>query len=179
MKPLFKQHAATRVYLAGKIGKNDWRHGLVPGLRGHLSEKGDLLTEHFTYVGPFFVSCDHGGYHGPGEHGVGSTKRESCCNELQVKRKEIRRRCLAGIGRTDILLAYITTKDCYGTVGEIEHALTLGKRVIVAFAPGVASNEHDDFWFGFTDAEQTHVGVDLERLDVILLNAVMEGCHVA
>ena len=50
-----------RVYLAGTMVKNDWRHYLVPGLREHDGSDGSLELPDFTYVGPFFVSCDHRG----------------------------------------------------------------------------------------------------------------------
>ncbi len=58
------------VYFAGKIGKNDWRHGLVPALRGHDWGDCAIDTEAYRYVGPFFVSCDHGCNHNPHGHGA-------------------------------------------------------------------------------------------------------------
>jgi hypothetical protein len=83
-----KRHAPAKplkIYFAGKIGKNDWRHKLIPGLRGawlgtecgeivgDLNElepvtwEQDGLTLHCT--GPYFVGCDHGCFHGDTNHG--------------------------------------------------------------------------------------------------------------
>lgn len=63
-----------RFYFAGKINKNCWRHQIVGGLRDsylpesrvreiRMDEHGDDL-----YVGPFFMSCDHGCFHGKDTH---------------------------------------------------------------------------------------------------------------
>lgn len=83
-----KRHAPAKplkIYFAGKIGKNDWRHKLIPGLRGawlgHDCGEGvgdlialqpvtweqDGLTLHCT--GPYFVGCNHGCFHGATNHG--------------------------------------------------------------------------------------------------------------
>ena len=55
-----------KVYAAGKIHKNDWR----PVRRG-----GELIDtvelEKYVYVGPFFIGCDHGCFHGDNSHGAG------------------------------------------------------------------------------------------------------------
>ena len=58
------------LYLAGKIGKNDWRHPLIPGLRERTWSDGPIITPTYEYVGPFFVACSHGCAHGPNSHGV-------------------------------------------------------------------------------------------------------------
>lgn len=79
-----------RIYFAGRIGKNDWRHTIVSGLRGSVETgpDGELFDPEFTiefddchlpgfteqefvYGGPFFIACDHGCFHGAGSHGVG------------------------------------------------------------------------------------------------------------
>lgn len=83
-----------KIYLAGKINKNCWRHSIVTGLKnassplpafvetepepGHgqqldLPEWPVLKNAIFgchDYVGPYFRSCDHGCFHGDGRHGV-------------------------------------------------------------------------------------------------------------
>lgn len=80
-----------RIYLAGKIKKNGWRHDLVPGLRdaygidqwtGYWRGGRDNPTampeswpelqmpNGLLYVGPFFVSDDHGCFHSDGRHGL-------------------------------------------------------------------------------------------------------------
>jgi len=69
-----------RIYLAGKIAKNDWRHEVVTNL-GRALVIGDQWSRWpvlekavfgaHDYVGPFFISDDHGCAHGAGAHGVG------------------------------------------------------------------------------------------------------------
>jgi len=55
-----------RIYLAGKIAQNDWRHELFPGLRGAEDFDGPPARWGFDYAGPYFISDDHGLQHGPG-----------------------------------------------------------------------------------------------------------------
>lgn len=75
-----------RIYLAGKVGKNDWRHSIVgPDLRGangagNWRDEQIRFGERYVYTGPFFVGCDHGCSHFSGEHGVGS---EYCVPRLE------------------------------------------------------------------------------------------------
>lgn len=83
-----------KIYLAGKINKNCWRHSIVAGLGNAssplpafvegVSEFGhgtqldlpewpvlkNAIFGHHDYVGPYFRSCDHGCFHGDGRHGV-------------------------------------------------------------------------------------------------------------
>ena len=58
------------VYLAEKIDQTYWRHSLVPDLRNHPINGGPVHTKQFIYKGPFFISCDHGCFHGSNKHGV-------------------------------------------------------------------------------------------------------------
>lgn len=86
-----------KVYLAGKISRDDWRKSL-DGVRPFSISANDVVDdvnlknkhvhEFETYfgelpvvsrhpyievTGPFFLSCDHGCYHGDNSHGVGAT----------------------------------------------------------------------------------------------------------
>ena len=152
-----------RLYLAGKIEKNCWRHSVVPSLRGHAPSQGALITTDFTYTGPFFVSCDHGCYHGPATHGVRGAKASICCAEPLSHgggHRGVIARCLAGIRSSDLLFAYINARECYGTIAEIEHALYLKKHVVVAFAPGLACRHHNEFWFVTERANEVLFAVD-------------------
>lgn len=75
-----------QIYLAGKIYPNDWRHSIVTDLRNALEQPGDAWTLYketewpvgnraifgcYDYVGPYFIGCDHGGFHGENSHGYG------------------------------------------------------------------------------------------------------------
>ena len=141
------------LYLAGKISKNDWRHGLIPGLRGHVWSDGPIVTPEFSYVGPFFVSCDHGCNHAPNSHGAaaGFEYDESTYDQSTVVKNNMQ-----VLATADLVFAYITAPDCYGTLGEIGWALGRRKRVVMAFSPDV---KPDDFWFWGTQAHAMHVTV--------------------
>src|SRR5690606_15415911 len=65
-----------KVYLAGKVSNNDWRHGIVGWELRNADGNGNWrdfripFGNGLIYTGPFFVACDHGCSHVRGEHGV-------------------------------------------------------------------------------------------------------------
>ena len=158
---------SPRVYLAGKINRNCWRHPLVPGLREHVWEGGPIATNQFTYVGPFFVGCDHGCFHGAATHGAlgedGITLDDA---ELVISR------CRDAVGICDVFLAFINEHKCYGTVAEIEQALNLNKLVVIALAPGMASPAENEFWFVTDRAPIVLFDVSAKELPRILNMAI-------
>ena len=137
------------VYLAGKIGKNDWRHTIVPGLRDALYEHGPFDAGTFIYNGPFFVSCDHGCNHGPNTHGALPAWDQSAdpCylpNEYaQPDRREVARRALEGVRKSQLVFAYINALDCIGTIFEIGIAVQMRKPVTLCIDPHIDEGE---FW---------------------------------
>jgi hypothetical protein len=156
------------VYLAGKIGKSDWRHSLIPGLRGHIWKDGHIELEQFTYTGPFFVACDHGCNHAPNSHGVaaGYFMGESNYTQLDVIRNNTQ-----SLDQAELVFAYITALDCYGTVFELGYAQRAGKRVVLAFAPGVSRG---DLWYLTHQANSVHD--DVQEVDLPkLFRASLEG----
>lgn len=161
-----------RIYLAGKIRKNCWRHQLVKGLREHDWNLGPLPQLGFTYVGPFFVSCDHGCYHTNNSHGntMGHQPSES---ELALHQKAVVQRCRSAINQADIVFCFIESLDCFGTIAEIERAHILGKCVVIAFAPGLASAEENDLWFVCTDAHSVHYDVTEAELPKLLALSIL------
>ncbi len=120
-----------KIYLAGKISQDDWRHSLIPHLQ-HMkvmpSEPwpalGGMLFGHH-YVGPFFYPCGHGCTNGPGSHGVSARSGQSCEGEVEkphmmgAYRSEVAARCIEGISRADLVFAWIDSGDCYGTIWEL------------------------------------------------------------
>lgn len=131
----------TRFYLAGKIRKNDWRHYLVPGLREHEWDQGDLLCRDFTYTGPFFIGCDHGCYHGAGKHGAFS---EGCIDDDHRKPttwEQTVARCHTGVVTADLVFAYIETLDCIGSMVEVGIAIANRIPVILCAAPSVDAGQ--------------------------------------
>lgn len=133
-----------RIYLAGKIAKNDWRHEVSPWLRSvELVEELPMEGGH-VYVGPFFIGCDHGCGHGPGTHGLGG--EHSTCAEYP-SRSNVKKRALAGIASADLVFAWLDDVTAFGTIYEIGHAHALGKRVIVGVPESGISPE---LWFTHT-----------------------------
>lgn len=144
------------VYLAGKISKNDWRHKLVPGLRGHSWELGPIATHDFTYAGPFFQSCDHGCLHGPSTHGMGAGVG-TCKEDITYSPTDIIRENDAALLSANLVFVYISATDCHGTMVEIGLASAqLFTRIVVAFAPGIDAT---DFWYATARAAAVHENV--------------------
>lgn len=131
-----------RIYAAGKIRKNDWRHEIV-----HLGESPEDL-EHpemtpwpdempinslpgATYLGPHFLSDDHGCYHGPNLHGVAAGGRACGAAYAGLTRPEVVKRCLSAIERCTHVFAWIENTSAFGSLVEIGYARALGKQVHV------------------------------------------------
>lgn len=153
-----------KVYLAGKIAKNDWRHGIVRGLREAAtdgcmeypagvqfpSELPGAIFGKADYVGPFFVGCDHGCWHGDGTHGV--INANSMHDYGFDTRLDVYDRSFDAIRRCDLFFAWIECKTAYGTLVEIGMAYAMGKHVVVA-SPGPID---DDLWFCTMGSPDTH-----------------------
>ena len=138
------------VYFAGKIDQNDWRHGIVPGLRNVLYEEGPLDAGPYIYNGPYFVSCDHGCHHGPTTHGVLPARAwsgEPCYQPseyAQPDSREVARRALEGLRKSQLVFAYINALDCIGTCIEIGLAVQMRKPVAICIDAHIDELE---FWF--------------------------------
>lgn len=139
-----------RLYLAGKIGKGDWRHGIVRGLRGAFCDgdevpkgilKNAIFGEH-DYCGPFFVSCDHGCGHGSNSHGVGLNGAP--CIGPSYSRLEISDACMYGVQHSEAVFAWIESTDCHGTLFELGVAHGIGLPIGIGFSPEVKRTR--DLW---------------------------------
>ncbi|PRP92441.1 hypothetical protein ENSA5_49040 [Enhygromyxa salina] len=158
--------STEKVYLAGKISPNGWRHGVVDSLRGVVSGScwtgdppdvstvkghghtkngewpvlhGVVLGRH-DYVGPYFVSCDHRCFHGPSTHGTSMAWDPS----------ETYQRCIGAIEKSTVVFAWIESIDAYGTLYELGYARSLGKRIVVASPPSLDTS---DLWFSCVGAD--------------------------
>ncbi len=156
-----------RFYLAGKIGKNDWRHTLVPGLRGHEWGDGLIETDDSIYVGPFFRSCDHGCFHGRASHGA--YNEEGCFGngDAPHSRQDIIRNNNAAMDSADLIFVYINALDCFGTLVEIGRATAqiFRARIVIAFATGIPV---PDFWYSGLQVDATHENVCECRLPELI-----------
>lgn len=160
-----------KVYLAGKISKNDWRHKIVPQLRGCSWDETILETPSFNYIGPFFRSCGHGCFHGPNTHGVDSDW--TCVDEdHQLERKLIIERDMRAVTSADLIIAYITSTDCHGTLIELGAAFNAKVPVVMIFAPEV---DPEDFWFATHQSREVHVSKSECCLPEIINASILES----
>lgn len=120
----------TGVYLAGKIGKNDWRHDIFLDLRNAESNTFEIdIVDSCKYVGPFFVGCDHGCFHGDTTHGRGIGK-ETCTGNHSKKNEDMMRtqlvkQCHNWIQSADFIFCWIDSATAFGTLVEIGMAYSL------------------------------------------------------
>lgn len=124
-----------RVYLAGKIAKSDWRHGIFGDLRSSSPDSPPAPVDGFAYAGPFFVSCDHGCYHGPGSHGVGAPSGKGChSGDWGVgPASPTHILCRDWLASSDFVFAYVDGPNPYGTILELGIAAALRIPVFLAF----------------------------------------------
>jgi hypothetical protein len=109
------------------------------------------------YTGPYFLSDDHGCFHGPSSHGCLPLDH---CEDDRVRircedgrKKALRHyrdlvvvRCLEAISAADLLYAWVENPTCFGTMAEIGFARGAGKAVFIA-SPGAGWNYWEDLWF--------------------------------
>lgn len=145
------------VYLAGKIHMNGWRKAIVPRLRDIASNLDDIFAtdcagtviEDLYVTGPFFISCDHGCYHGEGSHGVGADG-DGCdgsgvpCTGTGIPEDVVPKVCMNQIERSNFVFAFIDDNTCFGTLCEIGYAIGKGIPVAVMFSTDKLRNS---MWF--------------------------------
>ena len=152
-----------KIYLAGKISKNCWRHSLVKGLRdqfeGGCGESMSMIEEWWPvlqnaigdglhYCGPYFISCDHGCFHSEeASHGAVASYESMSHDENSYSDEQYSRaysRCLGAIEVSDVVFCWIESDDCFGTIAEIGYAKAMGKFICISFAE---SFDAEDMWF--------------------------------
>lgn len=177
-----------KIYLAGKVGLNDWRNGIVEGLR---SECADLFSDPLRpwrtlhrsiagrhhYTGPYFISCDHGCFHGESSHGYGANPIpdpeqgipvciETCAygfnsdcatthgyNDFdQEFRRHVVDQCLTAINNSDVVFAWLDDLTAFGSIFEIGYAIGRGVPVVTVFDHGKLGewrkvHANDPLWF--------------------------------
>lgn len=135
-----RSSAGPAIYIAGKIGRHDFRHELVPGLRGYRHHDRFLDCGAFRYCGPFFAHCDHACAHGPSSHGVLGAPNLGCEEFERTTQFRVWQRNMAALREATAVFAYIETNDAFGTLVELGAAQALQTPTWVLFAPGVDAN---------------------------------------
>lgn len=165
-----------RIYLAGKITKNNWRDEVVVGLRDwealypdHAKIGQDWPTLYgaiggHDYVGPFAMySAAHTfEFHADNQHGnqadagymSGSHvwgKSLAPCDDATDDGEwpsEIARRCKVAIDAADLVFGWFDDTSAFGTLVEVGYALGAGKAVQLGFSRSVFKGRiHHDLWF--------------------------------
>ena len=159
-----------KYYLAGKIWQNDWRTQLLGHRGGAISEVGcqcedadSFRLQHTLwelpdfcdhsaakYAGPFFISCDHGCYHGDNRHGQLSWGTPN----IHTDRNFVAWACFQWIDNADVVIARISDDNPTGTLVEVGYAFAKGKPVYL-WEHGTAKKVH---WFPFAYVESIWLG---------------------
>lgn len=197
-----------RVYLAGKISRDDWRKH-IDGYRPFSLDASEIADDenennihlddfvnHFgelpviskypfiQVTGPFFLSCDHGCYHGEKSHGVGTVvwkdlhargETWSGCSGYSFSREEVTQICIRQIRNADVVFAYIDDPTCYGTLFELGFAKSAGKFIAVMFNNKKMAEE---MWFISACADVVYI-LDTKEF-VVECSTYLEGTtHIA
>ena len=160
-----------KIYMAGKISKNDWRHDYA-----HVRDCEPFTTwstpfrntDLLTYVGPFFSSCDHGCAHSNlhavqimgdcGRNDDGDTGHQQRVHAASIER----------IDYSDIVIAVIDD-DAHGTIFEVGYAIASEKAVIL-----VKGDNCKEAWFPLASQKRRVVVVDSIEAAVKLAEEVAE-----
>lgn len=162
-----------RVYLAGKVGHTDWRHGLFPLRHVELRYQGStdrvvlaeepMVKDGFEYVGPYFLSDDHGCFHGENQHGlIDPGYADGVCMAdaefpQHLNRQTVLNSCLHWLELADVVFAWIDDDTAYGTLVELGYAAALKKTIFVAF-----DQKRSDLWFAQRIAMRWVIAADAE-----------------
>jgi len=147
-----------KVYLAGKIGHNDWRSQVTAGVKANMEDEAlnpaiafavpYATLNGYAWTGPYAIACDHGCAHGPSTHGAAITV---CATEhyttLRARRDLVHRLNISRLERATGVFAYIDELDCFGTLAEIGHAYGKGIPVGLCYGPRITVHERDNLWF--------------------------------
>lgn len=159
-----RQH---RIYLAGKIAKNDWRHEVVENLAIEMDWKRvtawplqqNAIAPSVHYTGPHFIGCDHGCAHGENTHGRG----DDCSGTGETAERTLEL-CLKAVRESTAFFAWLDDPSAYGTLVEIGYAKALNIPIAIGTPPSAAVIVHSsrdlsdlrprsDMWFALTCAD--------------------------
>ncbi|MNW38167.1 Nucleoside 2-deoxyribosyltransferase [compost metagenome] len=147
-----------KVYLAGKIGHSDWRHGIFKDLRKGNDKYFGLMdsVNNYQYNGPFFTSCDHGCFHGESNHGRGVVTIGCGCGlygkdgsevEGNTPKNVVIKDCVNDIKSSDVVFVWLESNDAFGTITEIGVAHALKKPIFIAVNKSLTTETMNEMWF--------------------------------
>lgn len=157
-KPCEKTRRSPVIYLAGKIGHNDWRHSVVPDCEFSNDPEQvwpiffEAISGKYSYAGPYFIACDHGCSHGDATHGYAEGCGEGGAFDTNhgeipleyARRKHVVEQCQAAIQKSDYVFAWIDDLTAFGTLFELGYAISADKDIFL----GIKSNSNlEELWF--------------------------------
>lgn len=166
-----------KIYLAGKVEKNDWRHTAVRGidevcfdLYYNPCQEWPILpraiADKYDYCGPYFISCDHGCSHEKNSHGYGKgcganfdIELYDHVNGTEASRVHVTIECKKAIKASDVVFAWIDDLTAYGTLFELGYATALGKKIYLYLKKEIPENPND--WISILECERTYQFDDL------------------
>lgn len=135
-----------KIYFAGKISKDNWRNEILKTSRIDELNSPYILEDYFEYTGPFFISCDHGCYHGDNTHGRLIDENAMCSDLYYETRGKTISKCYKWIDSADIVFCWIDDTTAYGTFTEIGYAFAKNKIIYIACDEKI-SKESLEIWF--------------------------------
>ena len=72
------------------------------------------------------------------------------------------------IDSADLVFCYIDANDCHGTLFEIGYAVAAGIKVVISFAPTIATPTNNDFWFACEKAHKVFYNIEASQLEWLL-----------
>ena len=154
------QSHKPKLYIAGKISTDNFREYIVPDLSYHQWGDLNIQTPIYEYLGPYTVNCKHGFFSGNGTH-------ESVGNDgaIDLSKEDVINENMRALANADLVVAYISTTDCFGTLMEIGWAIAKGKRVSLLLSPDIPVHE---YWFIAGQVDKVHLNVRTCCLKMII-----------
>jgi hypothetical protein len=149
------------IYLAGKIGRSDWRNSFMNDprfayvntlvqnasaeLAWGISGNSIILPsgQSLSYTGPYYTACTHGGTNYGYPH--------ASDDAMSSPRECVVDQCKWAIERSDLVFAWVSTEDCFGTLAEIGYAAAKDKIVFVA-----GPTPFRELWFSYALADEVY-----------------------
>jgi hypothetical protein len=165
----YNQPKKPKIYIAGKISRGNFRESIVPGLCHHQWGNPNIETASYEYLGPYTVNCKHGFFSGDGSHqSVGDDGATALSKEDVIATN------MGSLANADLVVAYISTTDCFGTLMEIGWAIAKGKKVLLLLSPNIPTHE---FWFIACQVTKVHQNVRICCLKEIVDQEIKKLCQ--
>lgn len=172
-----------KIYLAGRISKHDWRSPSGMDFEHDFWSFGfpEIERDRYIFVGPNFVSCDHGCGHYPTGHGADSCLTPSGMYDPHGGNRKIRefiaRHCLSAIDRAEIVFAWLEP-EAYGTVAELGYAHAMKKKIFIA-GPGhpIQDGTANEMWLVSSFADEHLYAETPQAALEMVLDRVSSPCE--